>query len=106
MRKEFRNAVFKRDRYCCRGCGLKFSFEKAEEELDAHHITNRNDMPSGGYVKENGITLCKATIGITCHEKAEQWLTDGTGEPGFSPEELYRKIGSSFNLAVAASERL
>jgi hypothetical protein len=49
-------------------------------------------MPNGGYVKENGITLCK--IGENCHLKAENV------EPGFEPELLYRLIGSSKELAL------
>ncbi len=78
----------------------------AIEELDAHHITNRNDMPNGGYAAENGVSLCKYGPSPTCHEKAEQWLTAGTGEPGFSPAELYAKIGSSYESAVAKSRQL
>lgn len=106
VRKEFRDTVFQRDKYSCRGCGYKSSPEKAEEELDAHHITNRNDMPNGGYVKENGVSLCKHGESPTCHEKAEQWLNEGTGEPGFSPAELYAKIGSSYERAVSKSNQL
>lgn len=92
IRFEFRKRVFTRDRYRCKKCGYQSSLSKAEEELDAHHITNRNEMPNGGYVKENGITLCK--IGENCHLKAENV------EPGFEPELLYRLIGSSKELAL------
>lgn len=68
-------------------------------ELDAHHITNRNEMPKGGYVAENGISVCD-----DCHLKAEQFWSTGIAVEGFSPEELYTKIGSSYDEAVAASD--
>lgn len=94
IRAEFRKAVFSRDRYCCRKCGFASSPEKAEEELDAHHIINRNDIVNRGYVKENGISLCKKF----CHLKAENQ------EPGFEPEVLFRLIGSSEQKARAAAK--
>jgi hypothetical protein len=59
IREAFRKAVFDRDGHKCIICG-------ARADLDAHHITNRDDIPNGGYVKENGITLCP-----THHEEAE-----------------------------------
>lgn len=104
VRAAFRDSVYKRDKYTCRACGRKFSIDTAEENLDAHHVTNRNEMPNGGYVKENGISLCKHGS-PSCHEKAEAVL-NGEEIPGFSKEELYAKIGSSYDLAVKASERL
>jgi len=72
-------------------------FHKAEDpvELDAHHISNRNDMPNGGYVVENGISLCPI-----CHPRAECQVL------GFKPEDLYPKVGSSKEKAVKASGRL
>lgn len=70
-------------------------------KLDAHHITDRTLMPNGGYVKENGISLCPG-----CHEKAEVFHSTGTALPGWSPDDLYEVIGSSYSLAHAASERL
>src|SRR5690606_29600 len=99
---EFRNAVFQRDGYRCVMCGHQSSPEKAEEELDAHHITDRNEMPNGGYVPENGISLCK----VNCHMKAEAHHRGEKTEPGFSPAELYAKIGSSYELAIQASGEL
>ena len=94
VRNQFRNAVFKRDNYACRICGFQSTPEQAQTDLDAHHITNRNLMPNGGYVPENGITLCKAK----CHEEAEQ------GRP--SPESLYILIGSSKETAEKAAKAL
>jgi 5-methylcytosine-specific restriction endonuclease McrA len=95
VRDRFRNTVFERDGYKCRMCG------KSDEPLDAHHITDRNQMPNGGYVKENGIALCPG-----CHEKAEVFHNTGTALPGWSPEDLYKKIASSHTVATRASQRL
>ena len=53
-------------------------------------------MPNGGYVKENGISLC-----AKCHIFAEAYKN---GEPkGFSPEDLYKLINSSYEKAYQAS---
>jgi hypothetical protein len=52
-------------------------------------------MLNGGYVAENGISLC-----ADYHIKAEDQ------EVGFQPEDLYLKIGSSKEKAVEASEKL
>lgn len=100
LRKEFRTSVFNRDSYKCRGCGRQgYDHNDPQEvakqaasgavlcELDAHHITSRDEMPAGGYVKENGISLCPE-----CHMKAE--VPHATNIE-FLPESLYRSIGSS-----------
>lgn len=58
-------------------------------------------MPAGGYVPENGISLCPS-----CHEKAEEYHRTGVALPGFSPEDLYKEIRSSRVLAARASLRL
>ncbi len=52
-------------------------------------------MPNGGYVKENGISVCD-----DCHLLAED------AAPGFEPEVLYEKIGSSHEAALKASTDL
>lgn len=57
-------------------------------------------MPGGGYVVENGITLCQEK----CHPMAERYHATGVSVPGFSPEELYDRIGSSLEAAVSASK--
>jgi 5-methylcytosine-specific restriction endonuclease McrA len=100
IREAFRNAVFKRDGYRCRVCGRP---EKLDGPLDAHHITDRNEMPNGGYVKENGISLC-----AKCHREAERFhITKGTESvPGYHPDDLYKLIGSSKEKAHAASIKL
>jgi 5-methylcytosine-specific restriction endonuclease McrA len=101
IRKNFRDACYKRDGFRCAMCSTKSSIDKAEEELDAHHITDRNLMPNGGYAKENGISLCPA-----CHEKAEVYHSTGTAVEGFAPNDLYKKINSSYEKAVEASNKL
>lgn len=101
IRKMFRDACYKRDGFRCAMCPYKSSMDKAEEELDAHHITDRNQMPNGGYVKENGISLCPE-----CHIKAEVFHSTGTAHPGYAPEDLYKAIKSTLEKAIAASEKL
>jgi 5-methylcytosine-specific restriction endonuclease McrA len=100
VRERFRDAVFKRDGYACKKCGMK----QAEGKLDAHHIVDRTLMPNGGYVVENGITLCDPT----CHMLAEKYHISGgeDWEPGMHPDDLYAMVGSSYEKALAASERL
>lgn len=102
IRENFREAVFKRDGFKCRKCGRK----QTEVKLDAHHITNREAIPNGGYVVENGISLCDCEGG--CHMKAEQfYISEGKEYPdGFHPNDLYILIDSSYEKAVKASERL
>ena len=86
IRKNFREACFKRDKFSCVMCPFTSAVLKDEVELDAHHITDRNLLPNGGYVKENGISLCE-----DCHLKAEIFHSTGTAYFGFSPEDLYKK---------------
>lgn len=126
IRRRFRDAVFARDGYCCVVCGFQSSKENAEHQLDAHHVTPREDMPNGGYVKENGVTLCDPSktggpLAHGCHYKAEDYLlrisqgwTPGVGLPkhpedwghDYMPEQLYAKIGSNHEQAVKAAEFL
>lgn len=100
VRNKFRSAVFKRDGCTCRVCSTK----RPEEELDAHHITDRSLMANGGYVASNGITVCKDE----CHMKVEKFHISGgmEWEDGLHPDDLYRKIGSSREQADKDSERL
>ena len=90
VRDNFRNDVFKRDGFKCRVCG------RSDVKLDAHHITNRNLLPNGGYVKENGISLCDTEDG--CHIQAEIGLLE--------EKELYKLINSNYELAVEKSKKL
>lgn len=95
IRNLFRSEVFERDGYKCRVC---FS---DKQPLDAHHITDRNQLPNGGYIQENGITLCQA-----CHIKAEAYHSTGIALENFSPKDLYKLIGSSYDKAYEASLKL
>ena len=95
IRERFRCSVFERDKHTCRTCG------STNVRLDAHHITDRHEMPNGGYVKENGISLCDM-----CHVKAEQFHMGLDVPLGFHPDDLYRLIDSSKGHAIKASKRL
>lgn len=85
-------------------------------------MTPREQLPNGGYVKENGVTLCDPSkmgkpLAHGCHYLAEQVLlriAQGLDAPKtkhdysfeHSPEALYNAIGSSYEKAVKASEYL
>jgi hypothetical protein len=119
VRRCFREAVLQRDGLACVVCGR---YSPMGNELDAHHVWPREKMPYGGYVCENGVTLCDhvKSGGLSfegCHAKAERVLAaffeegrefPALGEPDyeFSPSALYVKIGSSLEQAIAASSRL
>lgn len=132
IRKKFKDSVFKRDNYTCQVCGNGPYPHSAEELFDAHHITDRSDMPNGGYVEENGITVCKRAKGlfweeskegsddgmgmtgeyksdnVSCHMKVEKFhMTNGEEwEEGLHPDDLYKMIGSSKEIAIRESEKL
>lgn len=96
LRVQFREAVFKRDGFECAMCD-------EDRDLDAHHITDRHDMPNGGYVVSNGISLCKK-----CHWEAETLHRTGGkyGSYGYYPKDLYFIINSSYQKAYADSLNL
>jgi len=96
IREKFRKDVFVRDKYKCTFC-------PRVDALDAHHIIDRNEIPNGGYVKENGITLCPEH-----HELAEVYHQSNGMKwaPGFHPDDLYKKIKSSKDKAFKAAEQL
>lgn len=104
----------RRDGYKCRCCGKKgkdrqgdqvhLNFHEDSNELvtlDAHHIYSREEMPNGGYVKENGISVCD-----DCHLKAEEFWETGTPVEGYSPDDLYKIINSSYEQALVSSKKL
>jgi hypothetical protein len=99
IRDDFRNAVFTRDNHQCVMCGKKGN-------IDAHHIQDRHLLPNGGYVLENGITLCAGDGRDNCHWKAELYHSTAMSYPGYSPTDLYNKINSSIDLALEASMKL
>jgi hypothetical protein len=116
IRAKFRNSVLERDGNGCRWCGIEGGAvvdigdgDPKTVFLSAHHITDRNEMPNGGYVKENGITLCDDNDGYSgCHMKAELFhISEGTEcTPNMHPNDLYELIGSSKELAIEKSKRL
>jgi 5-methylcytosine-specific restriction endonuclease McrA len=97
IRANFRHEVFERDNYHCKVCGVHDPY------ADAHHITDRNEMPNQGMVPSNGITLC-----TECHKKAEVWHDSGKTkwEVGYHQDELYKLIESSYDKALEDSEKL
>lgn len=100
IRRLFREGVWARDGHRCVICSLH---QDEVEVLDAHHITDRNEMPNGGYVVANGISLCP-----DCHLKAESYHISGgeSVEEGFHPDELYELVGSSYERAYRDSLKL
>lgn len=63
-------------------------------------------MPNGGYVKENGITLCPEH-----HLMAESFHMNKFDHSipiieGFLPSDMYKAINSSYSLAYEKSEKL
>lgn len=76
-------------------CGFK---PASIDELDAHHICDRNLIPFGGYILSNGISLCtdRSKCSLDCHRKAESLNEKGIVIPGYSPKDLYDKIESSY----------
>jgi hypothetical protein len=111
QRENFRSKVFERDKFTCAMCGFK---PEDVSELDAHHITSRHVMPFGGYCAANGITLCtdrckKAPwIGasLDCHQKAEHLHATGIDYPGYTPQDLYDRIGYTYRWAYRESLKL
>jgi hypothetical protein len=110
VRAAFRNAVFARDRYTCVVCGKRWSSADADPSLgriNAHHVTDRHEFPNGGYVAANGVTVCDGGAD-SCHMKCEQFHISGgkAHEPNLHPDDIYRKIGSSFDAALEADKAL
>ncbi len=90
-RTEFKEQVFKRDKYKCIVC--------ADKAVDAHHILERKLFHDGGYYLDNGASLCSE-----CHIKAEtkfvyspSFIRSRAGiynivlPPQFDPQEKYDK---------------
>ena len=104
IRDLFREKVLKRDENKCVVCGY---YPKDPYYLDVHHITDRSLMPNGGYCSENGITLCCDRSKIdNCHMKAEMFHATGNVVLGYSIENLYVRISSSYDFAFRQSLKL
>lgn len=104
IRKRFCKSVFARDQFSCVMCGHK---PIDVNQLDAHHITDRNLMPFGGYIAANGISLCTNRCKSNdCHLKAEQFHLKNTAILGYTPNDLYDKIKSSYKHAYAQSLKI
>jgi len=100
--ENFCSSVFARDGNMCVMCStLQEELTKEHKTLDVHHILDLSKMPNGGYVMENGILLCP-----TCHELAKLYHSTGTSHPGYSPDDLFDKIGSNPEKARRAAEAL
>jgi len=59
--KSWRTAVFERDDYTCRGCGVRGVC------LEAHHIKSFAEHKDLRFVIDNGITYC-----VDCHIKNDK----------------------------------
>lgn len=108
IRAQFRDTVFRRDKYTCRVCGkvwLPSDADPALGRVNAHHIMDRSHWPNGGYVMENGITVCDGDT-ESCHMKLEQFHITGTALPNLHPDDLYRLIDSSLDAAILADDEL
>lgn len=93
-RKQFNQDCLKRDGNKCVFCG-------ETENLDVHHITDRHEMPNGGYVMSNGITVCNEH-----HLLCEEYHMTDECLPEYHPYELYKLINSSPEIAYEDSLRL
>jgi 5-methylcytosine-specific restriction endonuclease McrA len=98
VRQRFRDLCFQRDKHKCACCG------SSTDDLTVHHISPRREMPNGGYVLENGITVCPE-----CHIKAEYFYGSTPDHAWlyqeFTPHELFKLINSSFDEALKASTK-
>ena len=88
-RKEFNYNCRERDNHKCVFCD-------ETENLDVHHITNRRNMPNGGYVITNGITVCSF----------HHLLCENQTNEEYHPNKLYKKINSTYELAYNDSLNL
>lgn len=101
IRSNFRNVVFTRDNFKCCFCHKDVTNYK----IDAHHISDRNSdfFYNGGYVLENGISLCEEhhIMAEKFHEtNGKEWFDN------FHPNDLYKKINSSKELAIKIDNQM
>jgi hypothetical protein len=60
--REWRMAVYERDKYTCRGCG-----DTRGGNLEPHHIKSWSDYLEFRFEVSNGLTLCER-----CHKKTHR----------------------------------
>ena len=92
-REEFKKAVFSRDKGCCVLC--------SGTPVTAHHIMDRKLFPDGGYVVDNGASvcdpchvLCERTI-VGVHEvRNKAGITSVVMPPGLNPSRSFDKWGN------------
>lgn len=66
---KWREAVFIRDNFTCRKCGIKNSKGYGKTiELNPHHIKSFKEHPGLAFDIRNGVTLCRE-----CHKKTDSW---------------------------------
>jgi len=68
--KEWRKAVYERDRWTCQDCGIHCD----DKNIVAHHIMSFKDYPELRHEPQNGITFCRA-----CHASLHQHLKESNG---------------------------
>ncbi len=95
----------------CRICGVKAGepypgmHSRPMDEpavLNVHHIIDRSEIPNGGSVLSNGITLCEIH-----HEEAEAHHDlDPEADDAFCPSKLFSIIDSSYEQAMKDAENL
>lgn len=93
-RKEFNEGCLSRDGHKCVFCDVT-------DNLDVHHITDRHNMPNGGYAVKNGITLCDEH-----HLLCEQFHMGNKCELIYLPSALYSKINTTFDDAFNQCQKL
>lgn len=92
-RDAFREGVFARDRHRCVVCG--------KPAQDAHHLIERRLFPDGGYVLDNGVSLCAAdhreaeATTISCEQlRTAAGIARVVLPPHLYPERRYDKWGN------------
>jgi 5-methylcytosine-specific restriction endonuclease McrA len=68
--REWRKAVYERDRWTCQDCGIHCD----DKNIVAHHIMSFKDYPELRHEPQNGITFCRA-----CHASLHQHLKESNG---------------------------
>ena len=80
-REEFKNKVFKRDKYTCVFCN--------KVAVDAHHIYDRQLWRDGGYYLNNGASVCEEhhwEVEKTNISVEEVWKACGIVNPAIPPQ--------------------